>query len=157
MADEEDASFEELEEPEELEDDDVEDLDDEDVLEADAELVDPLALEDDGATVVDEVEEEKVPDVAAVVEEDDDDDEEDDDVDPDDVEAGLDVILKDRLVVPEDEEDEDEEVPDPEERVDPTARALAKRPGEFTCQSCFLVKHPSQLADATRGLCRDCV
>jgi hypothetical protein len=25
------------------------------------------------------------------------------------------------------------------------------------CQSCFLVKHPSQLADATRMYCRDCV
>jgi hypothetical protein len=25
------------------------------------------------------------------------------------------------------------------------------------CQSCFLVKHPSQLADAKRKLCADCV
>jgi hypothetical protein len=25
------------------------------------------------------------------------------------------------------------------------------------CQSCFLVKHPSQLADANRLLCTDCV
>jgi hypothetical protein len=25
------------------------------------------------------------------------------------------------------------------------------------CSSCFLVKHPSQLADPARQLCRDCV
>lgn len=27
---------------------------------------------------------------------------------------------------------------------------------EFTCRSCFLVKHRSQLADKKRVLCRDC-
>ncbi|MGH8999532.1 MAG: DUF4193 family protein, partial [Acidimicrobiia bacterium] len=32
-----------------------------------------------------------------------------------------------------------------------------KRPGEFVCRSCFLVKHPSQLADGERILCADCV
>ncbi|HEX6382958.1 MAG TPA: DUF4193 family protein [Acidimicrobiia bacterium] len=32
-----------------------------------------------------------------------------------------------------------------------------KRPGEFVCRSCFLVKHPSQLADPERMLCSDCV
>ena len=34
---------------------------------------------------------------------------------------------------------------------------LAVRPGEFVCQSCFLVKHPSQLADPDNMLCADCV
>jgi hypothetical protein len=34
---------------------------------------------------------------------------------------------------------------------------LPKQPGEFVCQSCFLVKHPSQLADPKAQLCRDCV
>ena len=28
---------------------------------------------------------------------------------------------------------------------------------EFTCMSCFLVRHRSQLADADRQLCLDCV
>ena len=56
----------------------------------------------------------------------------------------------------EDDEDE-EETPDAEERGDGSTKVLPKRPGEFVCQSCFLVKHPSQLADATRNLCRDCV
>jgi hypothetical protein len=27
---------------------------------------------------------------------------------------------------------------------------------EFTCMSCFLVHHRSQLADATKNICRDC-
>ena len=47
--------------------------------------------------------------------------------------------------------------PEPEERGDGTGRILPKRPGEFVCQSCFLVKHPSQLADGKRQLCADCV
>jgi hypothetical protein len=72
------------------------------------------------------------------------------------VEASLDVILKERLVVPEEEEDEDE-VPDQEDRTADTAKVLPKQPDEFVCQSCFLVKHPSQLADSKRMYCRDCV
>jgi hypothetical protein len=84
-------------------------------------------------------------------------DDEDDDLDDDDVEAGLDVILKERLVV-DDEEDEDEDEPgDADERADGTMRVLPKQPGEFVCRSCFLVKSESQLADAARGFCRDCV
>ena len=75
------------------------------------------------------------------------------------MEASLDVILKERLVVVDDDDaDEDEEdVGDPDERGDSPLRVLPKQPGEFVCQSCFLVKHPSQLADQERMLCRDCV
>src|SRR5207245_8155363 len=89
----------------------------------------------------------------------DEEEEEDDEVlDPDDVEASLDVILKDRLVVEdEEEEEEDDEPPDPEERAEGTGRIMPRRPGEFVCQSCFLVKHPSQLEDPKRMFCRDCV
>ena len=65
------------------------------------------------------------------------------------MEASLDVILKERLVVvdDEDEDDDEEDVGDPDERGDSPLRVLPKQPGEFVCQSCFLVKHPSQLAD----------
>lgn len=73
------------------------------------------------------------------------------------MEAGLDVILKDRLVVLDEEDEEEDETPDPEDRTEGSTKVLPKRPGEFVCQSCFLVKHPSQLADARRQLCRDCV
>ena len=94
---------------------------------------------------------------ATTTDEDEDEEDEDDELDPDDVEASLDVILKDRLVVADEEEDEDDEVPDAEERAEGSTKVLPKRPDEFVCQSCFLVKHPSQLADPDRQLCRDCV
>ena len=86
------------------------------------------------------------------------DSEEDDEEEPDDedVEASLDTILKERLVVEEVEDDED--AAEPEERGgDGVERVLPKQPGEFVCRSCFLVKHPNQLADRKKMLCRDCV
>ena len=88
--------------------------------------------------------------------------EDEDEENGDDVEASLDVILKSRLVVSgddddEDEEDEEEEEAEGDERGDTATRVLPKQPGEFVCQSCFLVKHQSQLADKERQLCRDCV
>ena len=84
--------------------------------------------------------------------------EEDDEEEPDDedVEASLDTILKERLVV--EEVEDDEETPEPEDRTgDGVERVLPKQPGEFVCRSCFLVKHPNQLADRKKMLCRDCV
>jgi hypothetical protein len=84
-------------------------------------------------------------------------DDEEEELDDDDVEASLDVILKERLVVEDEEEDEEEEVPDNDDRGDGTLRVLPKQPGEFVCQSCFLVKSETQLADSARMLCRDCV
>ncbi|MDQ3462637.1 MAG: DUF4193 family protein [Actinomycetota bacterium] len=84
-------------------------------------------------------------------------DDDDDEPDPDDVEADLDTILKDRLVVADDDEDdEEEEAPEPEDRGE-GGKVRPRAPGEFVCRSCFLVKHPSQLADQTALLCRDCV
>jgi Domain of unknown function (DUF4193) len=89
---------------------------------------------------------------------DDDDEEDDEEADPDDVEADLDTILKDRIAAqPDEDEGDEDETPEPDERGDGTGRIQPKRPGEFVCQSCFLVKHPSQLADDKRMLCRDCV
>ncbi|MGH9102352.1 MAG: DUF4193 family protein [Acidimicrobiales bacterium] len=85
---------------------------------------------------------------------DEDEEEEEEEVDDDEVEASLDVILKERLVVAEDEE---EEAPEGDERPESSGKVLPKQPGEFVCQSCFLVKHPSQLADPRAMLCRDCV
>ena len=57
----------------------------------------------------------------------------------------------------EDEYDEDEDDSEGDDRAEPGARIPPKRPGEFVCRSCFLVKHPSQLADPERMLCSDCV
>ena len=116
---------------------------------------DPEDVDDDDAVIVDVELDEDDDDVVAVAEVRPADEEDDDVPDADDVEASLDVILKERLVV----EDivEDEEAPEVEERGDGTERVLPKQSDEFVCSSCFLVKSSNQLADKKKGLCRDCV
>ena len=147
----EDEEEEEEEEPEEP------DLDEEDLDEED--LSSP-ALDDEDDDLL-------VGDVADVVDEEDTEveDEEDEtldleeDVHPDDVEEPLDVLLLERTssgLLDEDEYDEEEDDTDIDERAEPGSRIPPKRPGEFVCRSCFLVKHPSQLADPERVLCTDC-
>jgi hypothetical protein len=133
-----------------VEDDDLVD----DVLDADDDLVDDVLdadddLEGDVAAVV-EVAVASPERVAEEAEE-----EEEEEPDDEDVEASLDVILKERLVV--EDEPEDEEATDQEDKTEGNERVLPKQPDEFVCRSCFLVKHPSQLADAKKMLCRDCV
>ncbi len=87
-----------------------------------------------------------------------DEEEEDEEEEDEDVEASLDDILKERLVVlDEEEEDEEEEYEDSDYRSDIALRVLPKQPDEFVCQSCFLVKNRSQLADKEKMFCRDCV
>jgi len=64
-------------------------------------------------------------------------DEDDDDIlAPDDVEADLDTILKDRLVTAEEGDDDDEE---PEDRTEAADRLQPKRSDERLCPSCFLL------------------
>jgi hypothetical protein len=138
-------------EEEELDEDALE----EDVLDEDAEVGDDTEVgdeedEDDGDRRV-------VPARAPTGEGEGEDDDDEDLVDPDDVEADLDTILKDRMVAADDDGDDDEEELEVDDRGDPVDRIQPKRPGEFVCQSCFLVKHPSQLADDRRMLCADCV
>ena len=72
--------------------------------------------------------------VPADAEEDDD----DDIIAPDDVEADLDTILKDRLVAADDEGGEDEEE-EPEDRSESSDRLQPKRADEQLCPSCFLL------------------
>ncbi|HZM53828.1 MAG TPA: DUF4193 family protein [Acidimicrobiales bacterium] len=129
--------------------------DDDDLIAEDA-----LVLPDDDADVV--VVEEDLVDIEAKVPTkvaaagDEAEEEEEEEPDDEDVEASLDTILKERLVVEEVEDDED--APEPEDRSgDGVERVLPKQPGEFVCRSCFLVKHPNQLADRKKMLCRDCV
>jgi hypothetical protein len=154
----------ELEEDDAVAEDDlIVDIDDADALEGIE--VDPLEDDDDDLVVLDEDEDEAEADVdeiltaspAAVVERSGEGDEEEEEEEPDDedVEASLDVILKERLVV--EDEPEDEEATDQEDKTEGNERVLPKQPDEFVCRSCFLVKHPSQLADKKKMLCRDCV
>jgi hypothetical protein len=149
----EDIEFEE--EEEDLADGEIdpEELDDDDALVEEDEFV---ALVEEDELVPDEDEDDEAGSVRRAIPVDDEDDDEDL-VDPDDVEADLDTILKDRLVAADEEPDEDDDEVEVDDRGDPVDRIQPKRPGEFVCQSCFLVKHPSQLADAKRQLCTDCV
>ncbi len=151
------------EEEDALEDDDLDvDLDDDDV--EDIAEVDPLdddvdvdVIDDDEDDVDVEVAEILTASPAAVVEKsgEPEDEEEEEEPEDEDVEASLDVILKERLVV--EDEPEDDEATDQEDKTEGNERVLPKQPDEFVCRSCFLVKHPSQLADKKKMLCRDCV
>ncbi|MEO5841542.1 MAG: DUF4193 family protein [Acidimicrobiales bacterium] len=132
---------------EELEDIDPEaDLVDDDLV--DDEVADPL---------VEEEEEEEAPAAARKRRATEDEDEDEELVDPDDVEADLDTILKDRIASGDDEQDdEDEEEVAPEPGADAADRVVPRRADEFVCESCFLVKHASQRV-GDGNLCRDCV
>jgi uncharacterized protein DUF4193 len=137
-----------------LDEDALEDLEDDDPLDDD---VDVVVIDDDEDEIADEVVEILTATPAAVVERsgEADDEEEEEEPDDEDVEASLDVILKERLVV--EDEPEDDEAADQEDKTEGNERVLPKQPDEFVCRSCFLVKHPSQLADKKKMLCRDCV
>ncbi len=137
--------------PEDLEDDDLE----LEVVDDADEVIEGLV--DDEADLETDTDEEVAVVVAspAAAAGDEGEEEEEEDAEDEDVEASLDVILKERLVI--EDEPEDEEVADVDDRTEQVDRVLPKQPDEFVCRSCFLVKHPSQLADKKRMLCRDCV
>jgi hypothetical protein len=131
----------EVTEEDELESDDLEapDLDDED-------LEDDVVDDDlDDAVVVDVDEEDEEDDAPAAttrrrVRAGEDEDEDDDDIlSPDDVEADLDRILKDRMVASDEDAELEEEDDVVEERTDPGDRLQPKRPDEVLCSSCFLL------------------
>ncbi|HEY8093766.1 MAG TPA: hypothetical protein VID93_08275 [Acidimicrobiales bacterium] len=115
----------------------------EDDLDEDEEFdpeIDPEADDSLVTLEADEAEEEdgeEAPRRPVVVAEEEEDDE--DLVDPDDVEADLDTILKDRLVAAEDTPDEDEDEAEPEERGESGDRLQPKRADEQLCPSCFLL------------------
>lgn len=141
-------------EPEDPDEVDLEGEADDDSDDDDDDLADDTDDEgdvDEGATVVAPV----AATTATAAEEDEEDEEEE--PDDEDVEASLDVILKERLVVPEEAEEDEDTAADTDERPEAASKVLPKQPDEFVCQSCFLVKHPTQLADSGRMLCRDCL
>jgi hypothetical protein len=118
---------------------DVDDLDD-DVIEVDVD-------DDDDAVVEDEAEEDEDDDDTEPVAKrtkkraEEDEDEDDDLLSPDDVEADLDRILKDRMVTVDEDEDEDEV--EPEDRGEGGDRLQPKRADEQLCPSCFLLVRAS--------------
>jgi hypothetical protein len=137
-----------------IDEDALVDIEEDDPLDDDDDIVE---IDDDDDEVGVEVVEILTAAPAAVVERsgEADEDEEEEEPEDEDVEASLDVILKERLVV--EDEPEDDEATDQEDRTEGNERVLPKQPDEFVCRSCFLVKHPSQLADKKNLLCRDCV
>jgi hypothetical protein len=151
---------------EDLEVDLDEDALDEDALDEDALDEDPL--DGDLATVGDEVfdPDADVPVVEAdvVVAEppararkkaagDDEVEEDEEEADPDDVEADLDTILKDRIAAADDEEDE-EEVEAPDTRGPETPDGVTpKKANEFVCTGCFLLVNRGQFGPADQMAC----
>jgi hypothetical protein len=121
------------EEPAELTDEDL----DEEALVEDDEFEDPFDADADVDVEEEDDEAEKEGPVRKSVsaEEEDDDD---DIIAPDDVEADLDTILKDRLVAADDDGGEDEE-DEPEDRSESSDRLQPKRADEQLCPSCFLL------------------
>jgi hypothetical protein len=146
MADDDDIELDPEEEFEETEDEEIDPVElDEDEL--DDELVeigedDDLLEGDEDFVAVEEDEDED--DTSGPVrrsvtskDKDEDEDEDDDMIAPDDVEADLDTILKDRLVAA--DEDDDVEEDEPEERGEAVDRIQPKRADEQLCPSCFLL------------------
>lgn len=145
-----------------LEDEDLEDeegLEDEDVLDDDG--IDGESLDEDveedqdeAAVARDGARRKSTPADGA-----DADTDEDEDL-ADEVEASLDVILAERLRgggTDADEELDDEEEGEEDDAPNQLATVIpVRRPDEFLCQSCFLLKPPGQLADRDHQLCRDC-
>ncbi|MBI4884227.1 MAG: hypothetical protein HY826_09255 [Actinobacteria bacterium] len=113
---------------------------DEDALEEDVLVEDDdfVALDDEFEVLEEDEEEEDDVDgpVRRSVTTDDEDDD-DETPAPDDVEADLDTILKDRLVATDDEDEGEEE--GPEERGESADRIQPKRADEKLCPACFLL------------------
>jgi hypothetical protein len=125
-------------------DDEVEELDDE--LDDD-----PVAVVvDDDVDDEDEVVEEPV---ARVKKKGDDEDDDDDELDPDDVEADLDAILKDRIAAADEDEDDEDEAEAPPKAADTPDGVVPKRANEFTCMGCFLLVNRNQFGPANDLQC----
>ncbi len=109
----------------------------EDALDLDEDF-EEVGLEVDDDSVVEE--DEDGPDVGTTVvrKAGDDEDDDDDMVAPDDVEADLDTILKDRLAS-EDTAAEDEEAVETEDRSGADDELQPKRADEVLCSGCFLL------------------
>ncbi len=149
MADDEDEIMDELDDTAAVDDEPGEpaedELDEEDLVvdeeDFDGEVfeeVDEVEEDDDDEDDADGPTRRSVAAATAAGEEDDDDD---DIIAPDDVEADLDTILKDRLVAADEEANDDDE--EPEDRTDTGDRLQPKRADEQLCPRCFLLVRQS--------------
>jgi Domain of unknown function (DUF4193) len=137
---------------------DVDDLDEE-ALDEDG-LDDDLASGDEGFVATDdadiavEVPEEPAPRARKKASGDDEPEEDEEVVDPDDVEADLDTILKDRIAAADDEDEDEEEVEAPDPRGPETPDGVTpKKANEFVCPGCFLLVNRGQFGPADNMTC----
>lgn len=126
---------------------DVDAVDDDDDYDSNDADDDPVDESDDDDDEDDESDDDEDDESA------DEDEDEDDDDEDDEAEESLDVLLAREKVI---DEDDIARISD-EARGGLTVRAVPVGAGEFTCQSCFLVKRRAQIADDKRMLCFDCV
>ncbi len=135
---------------EDIDPDDVETPDEEELdEELEEELDDEVVLgggDDDDAVVAadDDEDEDEAPPAARRKPASEEEDDEEEELDPDDVEADLDAILKDRIAASTDDDEDEEETTEDRNDPDVTERVAAKSAEEFTCNSCFMIVHPRQ-------------
>jgi hypothetical protein len=152
-----------VEELESVEDEDL-DLDEPDI---DAEDLDEAELdvdleEDIEEPDLDEFEDEVDVDAPGFDGDDDDDDDDDDDQDEETTEA-LEELETQELQLLDDEKNDNLLVDEVEvlrairrEELTMNVDTQSKRADEFVCQSCFMLKRTSQLANKRKQLCADC-
>jgi len=152
-----------VEEVESVEDDDLE-IDDDDIEpDIDAEDLDEDDLEVDIEADIEDPElDDLEEDVDVVGFGDDDDDDDDDDQDEETTEA-LEELESQELQLLDEEKDDNLLVDEVEmlrsirrEELTMNVDAQSKRADEFVCQSCFMLKRTSQLANKRKQLCADC-
>jgi hypothetical protein len=152
-----------VEEVESVEDDDLE-IDDDDIEpDIDAEDLDEDDLEVDLEADIEDPElDDLEADVDVVGFGDDDDDDDDDDQDEETTEA-LEELESQELQLLDEEKDDNLLVDEVEmlrsirrEELTMNVDAQSKRADEFVCQSCFMLKRTSQLANKRKQLCADC-
>jgi hypothetical protein len=129
---------------------DADEIDEEEILDDDEEVVDLVDDADDADADVVEVadgddDEPAAEAVPKARKKRDDEEDDEDEADPDDVEADLDKILKDRIAANEDD-DEDEELEEQAPRATgETADGVQpKKANEFMCTGCFLLVNAAQ-------------
>ncbi|HEX9847933.1 MAG TPA: DUF4193 family protein [Acidimicrobiia bacterium] len=148
--------------------DDIDDIDDIGDIE-DIEEVDEVVLDEDIVEVLDDALEVPIEDEFEDTEDeeddyDDDDDEPDSDEHDDETAEALEELETQELQLLDDEANEAMLVDEVEElramrreELTMNVDAQSQKDDEFVCQSCFLVKRTSQLANRRKMICFDCV
>jgi hypothetical protein len=159
--------------PDAIEEDIDEEVIDPDAIDPDAidpdvidpDVIDPDAIDDivdDDLAPTDELDDPAVVDATVPVEEPaanrvkkraEDDEDDDEEVDPDDVEADLDTILKDRIAAVDDDEDDEELDEQPRPTADAPDGVVPKRANEFMCTGCFLLVNRGQFGPESNLQC----